>query len=186
MTKYLRMGMVVLLLGGTFSCSNKDHVPAGVIGMKKMSNLLLDMQEAEVYSDSYIDTAYSLQSRDEKLKYFYAEILAIHDISKEKFLSSYHFYESRPDLLKSVYARMQKDIDRKKDYADSLAHVNEMRRLSVQRRNKLIEKWNTYRLPFQRFTDSVPIAPKRVHRPAANPLGPPEKENAPHHKLKPL
>lgn len=165
MRKYLRMGLVILLMGSAFSCSNRDRIPGNVIGMKRMSNILLDMQEAEVYSDSYMDTAYKLQSREERLKYFYVQILSIHNIDKEKFMASYHFYESHPDLLKKIYARMQTEIDRKKDYADSLANVNEMRRLSVQRRNQLIEKWNTYRLPFQQFTDSIPVEPHRVFRP---------------------
>ena len=118
------------------------------------------------------------QSREERLKYFYVQILSIHNIDKEKFMASYHFYEIHPDLLKKVYAKMQTAIDSKNDYTDSLANVNEMRRLSVQRRNQLIEKWNTYRLPFQQFPDSIPVEPHRVFRPKTI-IHAIEKENKP-------
>lgn len=148
------------------SCSRKDHIPTGIIGIQKMSNILLDMQEADVYNDNYIDTAYSIEIRDQRLKIFYAQILMIHDVDKKEFLDSYAFYENRPDLMKKVYLLMQTNVDRKKAVEDSIANKNELRRTSVRVRNELIQKFENYKLPFQRYIDSFPILkPLRIFKP---------------------
>lgn len=165
MMKLVLIGISILLLAGLGSCSNKGHIPGDVMGIDKMSGVLLDMQEADAYNDSYSDTAFRMESPENRLKIFYAQILQLHDVSKEDFISSYSFYEKHPDLMKKLYQNMQKNIDRKKASADSLANAAEWRSNAGERMRNLIKKWKSYRFPFQRYEDSIPTRPPRVFRP---------------------
>lgn len=146
-------------------CSKKDNIPAGILDEKEMSSVLLDMQEAEAYNESYIDSAFRVEDREKRLKRFYAQILIIHHITKKEFLSSYSFYESRPDLMQKVYNRMQAEVDRKKANADSAAMSEEQRSAAVHRKNALINKFNSYKLPYRRYGDSILDGSTKIFRP---------------------
>lgn len=165
MKRQALIGLCFFVLSGMLSCGNKDQVPAHVIGMKEMSKILLDMQEAEVYNESYVDTSYRMDDREKRLKTFYGQILLIHGVSKDKFLSSFSFYEARPDLMDKMYADMQQEVDRKKAHADSIGNLQALRLSAARRREELIKYFNSFRLPFQRYQDSIPTPKSLSVRP---------------------
>lgn len=161
----------LFLLLFLISCGRKDYIPPDVIGLEKMGDILLDMQEADAYNDNYVDTGYRVTDWEKRLKIFYGQILMIHDVDKKKFLDSYAFYESHPDLMQKMYKRMSAIVEGKKAHADSLATAEELQRNAIRRRTDLIKKFNSYKLPFRLYEDSIPseksrlAKPDQVHRP---------------------
>ena len=125
----------VLIVWWLVSCSHDERIPRGVIGISEMSAILLDMQMAQAYNDTYIpDTSRRPEDREKRIKVFYKQILMLHHADKETFLKSYHFYEQHPDLMKKIYGLMQHSIDQKSAYIDSL------RRQEYERSNRAREQ----------------------------------------------
>jgi hypothetical protein len=144
------------------SCSRRGKVPGGVLGIQKMSGILLDMQMAQAYNDSYVPGSDPARGgRNHRLKEFYVQILMLHHTDREKFLKSYHFYEKHPDLMQKLYGAMQQAIDRKSAYLDSVENARQ-RALHPYLPPTRVKD---FLFPFRSFRDSV-LPPARVFRPA--------------------
>ncbi len=116
------LAWAVLWCLGAAACSRHGKVASGVIGIEQMSAILTDMQMASAFNDSYVpDTVRpTIEGREYRLKVFYQQVLDLHHTDRQDFLKSYEFYESHPDLLKKVYARMGEIVERKTAVLDSL------------------------------------------------------------------
>jgi hypothetical protein len=162
----LQAALICFLVSFLLSCSTHGHVPPDVIGMNEMSGILLDMQMAQAYNDSYTPgtapgTVPGTENRDARLRKFYAQILLLHHTGTEKFLKSYHFYEHHPDLMLQLYGIMQKKIDRKSAHEDSLQQARER----ILHPNLPVPKMKNFMFRFRSFRDSL-NPPGRIFRPA--------------------
>ena len=84
------------------SCSDKNKVPAGVLSMQNMREVLWDMAKADRFVSEFVEKDSLKDKKAESIK-LYEEVFALHKISRETFQKSLAFYESRPDLLKTVF-----------------------------------------------------------------------------------
>lgn len=80
-------------------CAGKDEIPKGILSINKMKPLVIDMLLlADYHKDrSLTDSSFDVQVAN---RAGFERILQIHKVSKETFLNSYAFYQSRPALLK--------------------------------------------------------------------------------------
>lgn len=107
--KYISLSIIFIIF---FSCN--AGVPSGILKPKEMEDVLLDM----AIVDSYAESITILNSTDKKTDWLSTEadkVLAIRKIEKKKFLNSYKFYKSRPDLLKVIVDTLHNKLQRNKD-----------------------------------------------------------------------
>ncbi len=99
------MRTILLIFSFTYfivGCKNKEMIPENVLPPQKMQAVLWDMMRADQFLSDYIlnkDT--SLKKETESIK-LYQQVLAINHISKEKFQTSFAFYQSHPSFLKTI------------------------------------------------------------------------------------
>lgn len=149
------------------SCSQDEKVPHDLIQPVEMSNILLDMQIADVYNDSYIPDSFNLpKDRQERIKIFYQQVLMLHHTDTLHFLKSYRYYENRPDLMNKLYDRMMDSINQKKSYQEAIVQ----KRLRIK--NKLrsassdtIGNLEKFFLLKQAITDSIHNQASRIFYP---------------------
>jgi len=91
-----------------FSCSG--NVPNGVLPPKKMEAVLYDV----IHADEWVDFA-SLQDSSfrkfSKRTALYDSVFRLHAISKETYRKSMAYYQSRPDVLKEMFASLKAKSD---------------------------------------------------------------------------
>jgi Domain of unknown function (DUF4296) len=97
-----RRPILLLLLLVIMGCASNDGVPGNIIPKDRMENILWDMIQADQFSNQYlIKDSSRINVKKETVK-LYAEVLKIHNISKEEFKNSFQFYLGRPDLEKKM------------------------------------------------------------------------------------
>ncbi len=104
------------------SCTNPEKIPSGVIQIHQMKGILEDMLEAS----ALVNVSVRIDSggeREKRMKVLYSQVLALHHVSREKFLESYHFYESHPDQMQMLYDSMGVDVSGLRHGADSISVV---------------------------------------------------------------
>lgn len=157
------MGIMSLCL--LSACSRQNNVPRNVIGIKKMSSILLDMQMAEAYNNTgFADTNRNINPQHQ-LKVFYAQILMLHHTDTADFFRSYHFYEHHPDLIKEMYGIMLTSINKKSASLDSLNAIREALRSGEQLVQERIEKIRKMVFRYQYVADSLSQKPSRIFKP---------------------
>gem|GEM_PF-6064730 len=109
------------------ACGEAGKVPKGVIEQEKMTQILMDMNFADVFSREMPNAflAHTDSAREQQLKESYLQILQLHKVSVKEFMDSYSYYESHADKLKIMYDSMEARVKRMKVEADTL----EQRRL---------------------------------------------------------
>jgi hypothetical protein len=99
----ISLSIVILI-----ACKNENRIPRGVLSKEKMQLVLWDMMRADQFLAEYVlKNDSSLNKRMESTE-MYQQILAIHDISREKFSESFRFYQSHPALLKIIMDSLNK------------------------------------------------------------------------------
>jgi len=97
------------------SCVQDKKIPEDIIPQNNMRKIMWDMMRADAYVSEFI----MLDSTKNKLQesaILYEEIFKLHAVTLEKFKKSIAFYESRPDLLKTVTDSLRNDERRAIDY----------------------------------------------------------------------
>lgn len=100
-TIYLALLVLFLL-----SCSG-NKVPDNVLPPAKMQAVLYDLLLAGETANYYLQTDTASKAMEQHVQ-LYKEVFQIHQTSKQEFEKSLRFYESRPDLLKTMLDSMQK------------------------------------------------------------------------------
>ena len=90
-----------LICGMALSCSQGDELPKGVLGAKKMGEVMTDIALAESYIENY-STKKANGPRDSAISREVDKVLAMHGVSQETFRNSYKFYKSRPDIFRVI------------------------------------------------------------------------------------
>ena len=105
----IRVGIISLLL--FFSCKQKTKIPDTILPLDKMEKVLLDMLRAdEFYNQKQADSATIDSFSRTNL---YQAVFTLHKTNKKEFEKSITFYESHPDLLKTVLDSMHSVVNRK-------------------------------------------------------------------------
>ena len=105
----IRVSIIALLL--FFSCKQKTKVPDTILPVDKMEKILMDMMLAdEFYSQKQIDSA-TIDSFSRTN--IYKTVFTLHKTNKEQFRKSLSFYESHPDLLKTVLDSMHSKANKR-------------------------------------------------------------------------
>ena len=91
---------ILLILAG---CSGKDRIPSGILPKAKMEDILWDMIQADQFSAIYLakDSA-RINVKMEDLR-LYQQVFRLHQVSRDEFRKSLHYYEDRPDLIRTVF-----------------------------------------------------------------------------------
>lgn len=96
------------------ACSNRTGIPNDIIPQDSMSLIMKDVIMADGYSAAYI-TKDSLK-KDKILanQQMLDGVFKIHHISRQEFQNSLRFYESRPDLNKTIFDSLSAFANRHK------------------------------------------------------------------------
>lgn len=105
---------MVMLAG----CKHHERVPKSYIQPEEMKQILLDMQAAQAYVDNMPYD--SLHPRQEKLKYYYQQILELYHLNHQQFMRSYEYYVMHPVIMKMVYDSLLSEVKRRQVELDSL------------------------------------------------------------------
>jgi hypothetical protein len=163
----VRLLIFMALLWGWTSCSRDEEIPRGIIGREEMSAILLDMQMASTFNESYRPGSGPSDptQRNEQVKIYYRQILELHHTDKEAFLKSYAFYEAHPNEMQHLYQRMKKEIDRKSAFEDSLRMKQERMRRQMKGEYSQPLKGKDFLMLYQSVADSIPRQHYRIFRP---------------------
>jgi hypothetical protein len=103
----MRLAAAVLMIIFLFSCAEKKEMPAGVIAMKPMQQIVWDMLLADevAFQRKISDSAINLKTASFHL---YDTVFAIHKISRESFYKSYEYYQRNPHLYNSLMTGVRK------------------------------------------------------------------------------
>jgi hypothetical protein len=99
------------------SCSNRNRVPAGIMGQQKMQAVLYDIMLTDALNGDKVvkDTALKLNDVNASL---FQKVFDLHKISRQEFLKSYRYYLRHPDLLKTVTDSLSAVINRQNTELD--------------------------------------------------------------------
>ncbi len=94
-----------------FMVACKPSVPEGVLPADRMQALYWDLMRADEMVNYYalLDTAYVRTKHQDSL---YTVILGIHQVSRETFLESKHYYETHPEKLKPILDSIHRSGER--------------------------------------------------------------------------
>jgi hypothetical protein len=113
MNRLLLLSLVLLMMGGFISCTNKDKIPGDVLPKEEMEKVLWDMITAERYANVFLKDS-ALNNKEETFK-LYAQVFALHNITREQFVKSYQFYMSRPDITRGMLDSLSTHANRRRD-----------------------------------------------------------------------
>ena len=91
------------------SCVN---IPKGVLSMKQMENVLVEMHKAEAVSEEF----YSKYGSTDKKQMLMAEVFKKSNITKAQFDTSLVFYSTRLDLYMKIYQKVLDRLNNDKEY----------------------------------------------------------------------
>lgn len=109
----MRVVTIVILICFIAGCKNEDGLPAGILKRDKMQAVFFDVIQAESFTAQYVkkDSAKNLLIEDAKLQ---QKIFAVHKITKEDFYSSYNYYATHTDLMRSLLDSLTTKGEREK------------------------------------------------------------------------
>ena len=93
------------------ACKEKfPSVPADIIPLKKMENILMDMH----ISDAVAETRTMGDINEKKIsEQYYLQIYKNYGITKADFLKSYLFYQNNPVLLNKLYDELLSEMSKR-------------------------------------------------------------------------
>jgi hypothetical protein len=107
----IRIGVIAVIF--FFSCAQKNKVPETILPPDRMDKLLMDMLRAEeFFNQKQADSAFLDSVTRINL---YQSVLAANKTNKEDFKRSFTFYESHPEMLKTVLDAMHSQANKKAD-----------------------------------------------------------------------
>ena len=99
----------LLFLAG---CKEKyPSIPADVIPMKKMQNILIDMHISDALAEN--KTMGAVVTERNLSQQYYLQIYKNYGVTKEEFLKSYLFYQNNPILLNQLYDNVLSEMSKR-------------------------------------------------------------------------
>ena len=96
------------------ACSNRSSVPGDIIPMDSMTVIMKDIIIANEYSITYIPKDSTKKDKILANQQLLEGVFKIHHITRESFDKSYRFYESRPDMNKTIFDSLSAYANRHK------------------------------------------------------------------------
>jgi Domain of unknown function (DUF4296) len=97
------------------SCVQDKKIPEGIILQNNMRKIMWDMMRADAYVSEFI-LKDSTKSKLKESSILYEQIFKLHNVTLNDFRKSISFYETRPDLLKTITDSLRNDERRSIDY----------------------------------------------------------------------
>lgn len=94
------------------ACSSDNDIPGDIIGIDKMKVIMWDMIRAgEMAQNNFTTDTAKMAKRSKEL---FLQVFAIHNITKDEFYNSYHYYEAHPDKNKILLDSVSNYSNRKR------------------------------------------------------------------------
>jgi len=97
----MRAHLAILTTIFIFACIDNNKIPSGVLKQQQMRSVMWDLIRADEFISNYIAKDTTKDRKAESFK-LYERIFALHKTTQEEVRKSLSFYQSRPDLLKTV------------------------------------------------------------------------------------
>jgi hypothetical protein len=94
---------VIFILVLLTACSNRSSIPADIIPLDSMTVIMKDIIIANEYAITYIPKDSTKKDKILANQELLDGVFKIHHITRELFENSYRFYESRPDMNKTIF-----------------------------------------------------------------------------------
>ena len=107
----MRPALLIILLVFAFGCIRDNKIPKGILPQNEMRKVMWDLMRADAYVADFIMKD-STRDKLAESATLYEKVFRIHGTTEETFRKSVAFYESRPDLLKTIMDSLR--IDEKK------------------------------------------------------------------------
>ncbi len=99
-----------------------QNIPDSVLNVDRMVDVMVDIHLAEAYvAENKADTI----PQEERLKMFYAQVFAIHEIETKLYQNSYNYYVQEPVLMDHIYQKVTDKLN-----------ILEMQDLDISKQNK--------------------------------------------------
>ena len=113
----MRLFLFIILMVFAAGCTRDKKIPKGILSQNEMRKIMWDLMRADAYVSEYImkDTT---RKHDQKAEsaILYEQVFDMHATTKETFIKSRNFYESRPDLLKVITDSLRSDERKVQQY----------------------------------------------------------------------
>jgi hypothetical protein len=109
--KQLTVYILLILLA---ACNDRSGIPKNIIPPDSMQVIMKDVIIAAEYSSLYLAKDSLKKDKVKANQDLLEAVFQIHHISKETFLRSLHFYQSRPDLNKKIFDSLSVYANRKR------------------------------------------------------------------------
>jgi hypothetical protein len=96
------------------ACSNRSGIPGDVLPRDSMTLIMKDIIIANEYSLVYINKDSLKKDKLPANQQLLDGVFKIHHISREEFQNSLQFYESRPDMNKTIFDSLSAYANRHK------------------------------------------------------------------------
>jgi hypothetical protein len=96
------------------ACSNRSSIPGDIIPMDSMTVIMKDIIIANEYSLGSIPKDSTKKDKILANQQLLDGVFKIHHLTRETFENSYRFYESRPDMNKTIFDSLSAYANRHK------------------------------------------------------------------------
>lgn len=98
----MRLIIVMIICCLVAGCGAKEKLPADILEREKMQAVMWDMMRADQFLSGYALGSDSTMNKDSFSIRTYQQVLALHNLSKEKFAKSFAYYKANPALMKQI------------------------------------------------------------------------------------
>jgi hypothetical protein len=99
----MKTGLLIICFGiSVAGCKNNNKVPGNILPPSKMQAVLWDIMRADKFLSDFVLSRDSGLNKDTESIKMYQQVFAIHSITKEKFRTSFSWYESHPAVLQVI------------------------------------------------------------------------------------
>ena len=110
----IRIIVSICLVISLLSCGDKNGIAKGkIISNDKMQEVLWDIFQADAFTEKYIktDTSKNAIVQNAALQ---QKVFELHKISREDFNTSYNYYSTHPDLMRTLLDSISVKAERKR------------------------------------------------------------------------
>jgi hypothetical protein len=96
------------------ACSNRSSVPGDIIPLDSMTVIMKDIIIANEYSLAYVQKDSTKKDKMLANQKLLDGVFKIHHVTRKSFQNSYRFFESRPDMNKTIFDSLSAYANRHK------------------------------------------------------------------------
>ena len=113
----MRIFLFIILSVFVAGCIRDKKIPKGILSQNEMRKIMWDLLRADAYVADFIMKD-STRKQDQKTEstILYDQVFNMHSTTRETFIKSRDFYESRPDLLKVITDSLRSDEKKVQQY----------------------------------------------------------------------